>query len=83
MKVKVKTHTNLAFGAYQPPSMGTQKWHLPDHSVDLIKHVGCLQFLHGGLHEGSHKIFETVFAKSLKRRVAAMDEAVGRHNEKL
>lgn len=53
-------------GAYLPLAMGTQKWHLLDRSVDETWHNGSVQFHHGGSHDGSDKIFNTVHAKKLK-----------------
>lgn len=52
------------FGVFQPSSMRTQKWHLLNHSVDYIKHVGGKQLLYRGLYESWHEIFQTVYAKN-------------------
>lgn len=63
--------------------MSAQRWHLLDYFVAFIRHSGGIQFYRGGLKEGSHKLLKTVYAKSSKYRVPALDEAVRRYTEKM
>lgn len=66
MIIKFKPLGKSVFRAYQLSSMGTQRWNLLNYLVDSIRHVDCIQFLHGRLYEGSQKIFKTVYGKKLK-----------------
>lgn len=60
--------------------MGTQKWHLLDHLLDAIRHVGDVKFLHCGLYEAAHKVFKNHYRKTSKRRRSVMREVTSRQN---
>lgn len=82
MIIQFRAHEKSVFGVYQLSGMTTQNLHRLDYLVDAIKHVGGIKFLHGGLHEWSHRILKRYMWKLLSKK-NAMNDSVHRYSEKL
>lgn len=52
----------------------TRKWHVLDQMTDKFFGIGRIEFLHGGLYEGAHKIFKSSLKKGSRLRWSAMYE---------
>lgn len=80
---ELRTIGQTIFPGYQASSIATQKWHLLDHIIEGIKHVGGVQYLHERLYESSHRVIETAYRETSRRKRFATDKAFMRQNETL
>lgn len=76
-----KSHSCSVFSSYQASGMGTSKWHSLDHVVESLRHVGGIEYLHGGLYEHAHKRFKDAYKLTSRRKRSAMEETLRRQLE--
>lgn len=69
-------HAKAVFGMYQTSEMLTQKWQALDHLCEGVTYAGCVESLHAGVYEASHKQFEAMYAQSSRIKRSGIDKVV-------
>lgn len=56
--------------------MGTLDCHALDHIAESLRHVGGLEYLHGGQLENSHELFKWSYHLKFEINLSSMDETI-------
>lgn len=79
--IHFKEMERATFALYQPFQMGISKWYALDNLVQHLRELGWIEYMHGGLHDRSHKILKEDQNRTSKSITAAMQERMRRKEQ--